>query len=535
MIKEILSLLKKYKIPIKVVIQPKGKKLDADSMQEAFTAEGVLVNSGKFNRLKSEEARRKITESLESKGLGNKAIQYKLRDWLISRQRYWGTPIPIIYCDDCGIVPVPEKDLPVELPEKVQFGKGNPLETNKSFVQTSCPRCSKSARRETDTMDTFFDSSWYFLRYTDSGNDKKPFDPKKAAYWMPVDQYVGGAEHAVMHLLYARFFTKVLRDLGFVHFDEPFPKLFNQGMLHKDGFVMSKSRGNVVLPEEVSKKYNIDTARLFLVSIASPDKDTEWSDKGVEGIFKFITKIVDYFGTVKIGKSSERVAHKVNKSIKEIGEDIDNFRYNVAVIRLRKLFASFGKEISKKDLESFVKLLSPFCPHLAEEFWEVLGNKPYASLQPWPRYDATKIKPELDIAEEYINDIQVDIRQVLKLAKIEKPTQIFLFIAPVWKYTLYDKTIGLLEKTRDAKQIIQELMKTPLKEHGKIVIKLVPALIKKLPDSVPKREQEIKYLQEAVDDIKKEFACEIVIQAAEESKEAKASQALPGKPAIFIE
>ncbi|MEK6839620.1 MAG: leucine--tRNA ligase, partial [Nanoarchaeota archaeon] len=264
---------KKYNIPLVFVISKDGKPQDAMKAKEAYIDNGLLFDSGKFSGMSNMEALPKIADWLEKEKYGKKTINFKLRDWLISRQRYWGTPIPVIYCDACGIVPVPEKDLPVLLPEKVTFGKGNPLETNEQFVKVKCPTCKKPARRETDTMDTFVDSSWYYLRYADSKNNKMPFDKKIASYWMPVDQYIGGAEHATMHLIYARFFTKVLRDLGYVKIDEPFPKLFNQGMLHKDGFVMSKSRGNVVLPEQVSEQYGIDTARFFLVSLATPDKD----------------------------------------------------------------------------------------------------------------------------------------------------------------------------------------------------------------------------------------------------------------------
>ena len=262
---------KKYSLPIKQVICGNWPKPVCPVLSEAYVNNGHLVASGEFEGLKNEEAKEKIAADLERLGLGKKVVQYKLRDWLVSRQRYWGTPIPFVYCEKCGVMPVPERDLPIKLPENVKFGQGNPLESNKEFVETKCPQCKGKARRETDTMDTFFDSSWYYLRYCDNKNDKKPFDASKTDYWMPVDQYIGGAEHACMHLIYARFFTKALRDLGFLKFDEPFIRLFNQGMLHgPDGAVMSKSRGNVVLPETVSAKYGMDTARLFFFSIPSP-------------------------------------------------------------------------------------------------------------------------------------------------------------------------------------------------------------------------------------------------------------------------
>ncbi len=427
---------KKYNLPIKVVINPKvdGRliKLNAKKLKEAYEGEGYLTNSEGFDHLSSVEAREHITKALEIKNLGKKSVQYKLRDWLISRQRYWGTPIPIIYCDECGIVPVPEKDLPVILPEKVKFGKGNPLETNEKFVNVRCPKCSKKAGRETDTMDTFFDSSWYYLRYCDNKNKEKPFDKNKVEYWLPVNQYIGGAEHAVMHLIYARFFIKVLRDLSFIKINEPFPKLFNQGMLHKDGFVMSKSRGNVVLPEEVSEKYGIDTARLFLVSIASPDKDIEWSSEGIEGSFRFINKVMNYVLNAKIGKTSEKVCHKFNETIKSITNEIENFRYNFAVIKVRKLIDDLDNEISKKDLEGFVKIFSVFCPHVAEELWEKLGNKNFISLEKWPEVDESKINERFDKEEEAMEKTIFDIMNIIKLLK-EKQDKV---VTKVYIYTL---------------------------------------------------------------------------------------------------
>jgi leucyl-tRNA synthetase len=423
----------KYKIPIKLVIQPKDKKLS--NLKEAYTEEGVLVNSDKFSGIESKKAIDEITQYLESKKFGKKAVNYKFRDWLVSRQRYWGTPIPIIYCCKCGMVPVPEKDLPVLLPEKVKFGEGNPLETSKEFVETKCPKCKGKARRETDTMDTFFDSSWYYLRYCDPDNSKEAFDKKKAEYWMPVDQYIGGAEHACMHLIYARFFTKALRDLGFVKFDEPFIKLFNQGMLlGTDGVKMSKSKGNVVNPDEVSKKYGMDTARLFLVSQASPDKDTQWSEAGIEGCLRIVRRIMNFFENIKKGKSSAKIENKINKGIKEISGDIENFKYNFAIINLRALFEAFEQEneIARKDLESFLRLLHPFCPHITEELWHNLGNKTFISVEKWPVCDESKINPELDKQEQQNSQLISDINNILRIIKEKggKLKKIYLYSLP---------------------------------------------------------------------------------------------------------
>ncbi len=425
---------KKYKIPIKLVVQPEDKKIEVKNMKEAYESFGVLVNSDGFDDLQSEEAKEHITKALEEKKRGKKIIQYKLRDWLISRQRYWGTPIPVVYCDVCGIIPVPEKELPVLLPEKAEFGKGNPLEINKKFIETNCYKCGGKARRETDTMDTFFDSSWYFLRFTDALNKKEPFDKKKAEYWMPVDFYIGGAEHACMHLIYARFFTKALRDLGFSNISEPFNRLFNQGMIHgEDGFVMSKSRGNAVDPADVFSKYGADSLRMFLVSMSSPDKDSVWSSTGVESSSKFLKKVYSYVKNSKIGKTSRKVESKLHQTIKIVSEEIECVRYNLALIRIRELFDSFENNIAKKDLEDFIKILAPFCPHIAEELWEMLGNKGFISLEKWPVYNESKIEEKFEQIERVLEKTVFDILSVLKILKDkrkEDSEKVYLYVLP---------------------------------------------------------------------------------------------------------
>ncbi len=433
---------KKYKLSIKQVI--KG----GDIKKEAYVEEGVLINSGNFNGLSSEEAIEHISLFLKEKKLGNKTVNFRLKDWLISRQRYWGTPIPVVYCDKCRIVPIPEKDLPVKLPEKVKFGKGNPLETAKSWIETKCPKCKGKARRETDTMDTFVNSSWYFLRYCDSKNKIKIFDPKKVEYWMPINQYIGGAEHACMHLIYFRFYTKFLRDIGLLKFDEPATNLFNQGMLHgKDGAVMSKSRGNVVLPEEISKKYGIDTARFFLMSIASPDRDTEWSDSGIEGSFRFVKKVMDYFEKVKIGNSDPKTESNLNKTIKEVTNNIEEFKYNLAVINIRELLNSLPEETSKDVLEKSLKLLHIFCPHITEELWERIGNKTFISLEKWPFADEKKINEKFEKEEEAIETLIKDINNVVKIVrdKGKEVEKIFIYVLPN-EINLYISNIGIINK-----------------------------------------------------------------------------------------
>ncbi|MFA5176217.1 MAG: class I tRNA ligase family protein [Candidatus Nanoarchaeia archaeon] len=402
------------------------------SIKEAFTGNGTLINSKEFNGTNNLDAIEEITKHLEKLKSGKKVTQYKLRDWMISRQRYWGTPIPIIYCDKCGVVPVPEKDLPVTLPEKVKFETGNPLSTNKEFLNVKCPKCKGPGRRETDTMGGFVDSSWYFIRFCDNTNKKQPFDKKKANYWMPVDQYIGGAEHAVMHLMYARFFVKALKDLGIVSFDEPFSKLFNQGIVYKDGAKMSKSKGNVVYQTEISEKYGIDTARLFLMSIAAPDAVMEWRDEGVESSFKFINKVITYYENVKIGKSTDKIESKLNKTIKEVTEDIESFNYNIAIIKIRKLFESFNKEESKNTLESFLKLFHPICPHITEELWSKLKNKGFLSLEDWPKADLKKINEKFEQEDKLIDNLTEDINNVVRIIKEKgnEPKKVFIYTIP---------------------------------------------------------------------------------------------------------
>ncbi|MEE9525309.1 MAG: leucine--tRNA ligase [Candidatus Woesearchaeota archaeon] len=529
---------KKYDLGFYPVIEPPNEKLDPKKMKQAYTdlTVGKMVDAGKFTGMDAKEAKIAVADYTVKIGHGEKTVNYKLRDWLVSRQRYWGTPIPVIHCAKCGLVPVSEKDLPILLPEKVKFGEGNPLLSSKEFVEVKCPTCKGDARRETDTMDTFYDSSWYFLRYCDNKNKKAPFDKKKVKYWMPVDQYIGGAEHACMHLIYARFFTKALRDLKYVNFDEPFTKLFNQGMLHgDDGHVMSKSRGNVVLPEEVGDKYGIDTARFFLMSIASPDKDLEWSDQGIEGSARFMKRLFAYFDSVKIGKSSKKVESKLNKAIKGVTEDIEEFRYNLAIIKIRELFDALEEEVSKKTLENFLKLLHPFCPHFTEEFWEKIGNKPFITLAGWPKYDESKIDLKAEEIEKFIEGVVGDVRRVLKLVGNDKPEEIILFVSNEWKYKFMDKIKQEMEKTRNIGELIKKTMD---KKHGKDISAMIPRLVKdpaKIPEIVLDQKTEVDALKKNLTILKKEFGTEnIAVFTADESHEPKAKQAMPGKPAILI-
>ncbi len=517
---------KKYGIPIKEVISSKEGIKNC-----AFTGSGKLFNSGKFDGIDSVRAKELITKELAMKKLGKKTINYRLRDWLISRQRYWGTPIPIINCDKCGVVPVPEKDLPVVLPKDVEFGKGNPLETNKGFIRAECPNCGSEARRETDTMDTFVNSSWYYLRYADPGNDKKIFDDKKANYWAPVDFYIGGKEHACMHLIYVRYYTKFLRDLGLLDFDEPVIKLFNQGMLHgSDGNKMSKSLGNVINPLDSIKKYSADALRMYLVSVASPDSDFNWDDKGLESNHKFLLKVADNFSKIKIGNSSDRTISKLHKTIRSVTEDIEKMKYNLAVIKIRELFDHLSLEESKETLENFLKLLTPFCPHIAEELWNKLGNEGFISTADWPVVDEKKIDERFEIIESLEQQIKSDIYKVMELANIKNPKKVTLIQAAKWKYEFFDVLKKELAKTRDPKIIIPRIMSSGLKKYGKDIMKLMPKYLKTgLPDYLSEKDEE-EALKEII--TKLGFSTELV--KAEASEEPKAKQAMPGKPAIII-
>jgi len=422
---------KKYKIEIEQVITGKDplnfkNKYNGD---DAFTGPGILIASKQFNGMDNENAKKEITKYLIEKKLGKKVTNFKLRDWGISRQRYWGTPIPIIHCEKCGAVPVSESDLPVKLPKEIKFGKGNPLETNEKWLNAKCPKCSRPGKRESDTMDTFVNSSWYFLRFCDPNNDKKIFDSKYANYWCPIDTYIGGAEHACMHLIYFRFYTKFLRDLGLINFDEPAKKLFHQGMLHgEDGNKMSKSIGNTIDPIDTTKKYGVDAIRFFLVSVASPDKDFNWSEKGISGSSKFINKILEFFENIKPSKDSKEIEIKLNKTIRNLKNYYDNFEYRKATIELRELFDLIIKEqsVSHDTLEKSLQLLNPICPHITEELWEKLGNTNLISLSSWPETKKIKEnkKDEENLTQKTIKKIKI------MLEKIRDKEKIFIYVMP---------------------------------------------------------------------------------------------------------
>ena len=451
---------KKYRLPIRVVIQPPEQTVTADTMTEAYVDEGMMIESGEFSGLANVAGKEKIAEHAQTKGWGKKQIRFRLRDWGVSRQRYWGTPIPIRYCDTCGIVPVPESDLPVELPTDVPFtGKGgSPLGESKSFAAVICPQCGGAARPETDTMDTFVDSSWYFLRYTSARFEKAPFDPAQADRWMPVDQYIGGVEHAVLHLLYARFFTKALRDLGLTKVDEPFTNLLTQGMVsketyrcsdhgwlfpgdligsEKDGWrcgqcgnpvvigrveKMSKSKRNIIDPEDLISRYGADTARLFTLFAAPPEKDLEWSDQGVEGASRFLSRLwrliaqerpawevaeAAEFSSAELSAELRELRRAIHRTIKKVTEDIEErFHFNTAIAAIMELFNALslaaqrgdhskaGVAVRREGLQTIVLLLAPFVPHVASELWQEF--EPGASLEDarWPMFSSGALEEE---------------------------------------------------------------------------------------------------------------------------------------------
>ena len=411
----------KYGLDKRLVVQTTANPLTIATMDGAYDGTGVMVNSGQFDGLDNEVAKGKMADWLEAQGVGRRRVTYRLRDWLISRQRYWGAPIPIIYCEDCGAVAAPKEELPIRLPENVRFDAGSvsPLASVSEFVNCQCPKCGKPARRETDTMDTFICSSWYYFRYTDPRNVKAPWDINKCNYWTPVDQYIGGIEHAILHLLYSRFFTKVLKDAGLVDTDEPFKNLLTQGMVIKDGAKMSKSKGNIVSPEEIVKKYGADTARLFILFASPPERDLEWSDQGVEGAARFLGRlwrIVHHFADAVVGAPASYDAASLDANEKELrralhatirkvtDDDADRFNFNTAISSIMELVNAMHAyrdaaetvqpALLRETVEALLRLLAPFAPHIAEEIWQQLERSGSIHQQAWPKWDAEAIKTD---------------------------------------------------------------------------------------------------------------------------------------------
>ncbi len=411
---------RKYGLPVRVVVEPRGEHLDPDTMTGAYSGPGVMVNSGPFDGMDNETGKKAVTDELAKQGKGRATTQFRLRDWNISRQRYWGAPIPVVYCEQCGLVPEKEENLPVLLPlnAHVREDGRSPLPETESFAACRCPRCGGPARRETDTMDTFVESSWYFARYTSPRNEQAPFDPAALKYWLPVDQYIGGVEHAILHLLYARFFTKALRDLGFYPADlaEPFSNLLTQGMVLKDGGKMSKSKGNIVAPSEMIEKYGADTVRLFCLFAAPPERDFDWSDSGIEGASRFIGRVWRLFEEERehllplkacqstAGDAAAPEARELRRrehlTVKKCGEDMgDRFQFNTAIAAVMELVNAMylsrealrgsegGRRVFSSAMASVLTLLSPVTPHVCEELWERLGHATSLSAELMPQWD----------------------------------------------------------------------------------------------------------------------------------------------------
>jgi leucyl-tRNA synthetase len=445
---------KKYGIPMTCVIQPPGQTLDPAQMTAAYVEDGIMVNSGPFDGMPNRAAMDAICEYLEKEGIGTRAVNYRLRDWGISRQRYWGAPIPIIYCERCGITIVPEKDLPVVLPLDVgpKENGASPLPDLPSFIETQCPICGGPGRRETDTMDTFVESSWYFARYCSPDYDHGPLDKERVAYWMPVDQYIGGIEHAILHLLYARFFTKVLRDMDLVAFDEPFTNLLTQGMVIKDGAKMSKSKGNIVDPEDMIQQYGADTTRLFTLFAAPPERDLEWQEEGVEGGHRFLHRVwrliydlrdgsAGYFPSVEttdLPPLLAEVRQKLHRTIKKVTEDIERFHFNTAIAAVMELVnylyqvkaaipnTQQGRAIVQEVINALIVILAPFCPHIAEALWEAAGHGESVMKAAWPTYDLVAIAEETIVIVVQVNGKLRERLLIPAAAPEEEVTQLAL-------------------------------------------------------------------------------------------------------------
>jgi len=575
----------KYNIPIQVVIQPPYYELNAETMTQAYEEDGYLVNSEEFNQLENRIAMKEISKKLQEQGKGNEVINYKLRDWLISRQRYWGTPIPMIYCERCGVVPVPYEDLPVKLPKDIQFtGSGNPLETSEEFVNCKCPQCGGDARRETDTMDTFVDSSWYFFRFCDPKNTEALFDPELIDYFMPVNQYIGGIEHAIMHLLYARFFTKILRDLGLYKYDEPFLKLLTQGMVNKEhpfcavcnkflhfgefeeakcltcgnlyemkSAKMSKSLGNVVDPNVLIDKYGADTSRLFILFWANPEKEMEWSDKGVDFTWNFINKIF----RLLLEKPTEFrtnetlddkfILYHLHKTIRDVTQSIETLQLRDAsnniiqfidIIR-KYLSQPVRQDIFKELIEKTTLLLTPFTPHLCEEIWERLNHQDFISLEKWPLYNEQYITPKIEYEWNLLQDLIESINNILKVIQLEKIQQIKLIVAQNWKFSLFQIISEEFNKGTPRPEIMKKVMRTDLRKYGKeinLILENIYKSAKILPAILLNQDEELEFYEAIKETIENKFSAYVQIMKEEDaSSDKKAGRAIPGKPGITIE
>jgi leucyl-tRNA synthetase len=572
-----------HDIEIRKVVEPEESY---DFGEEAYEGDGDHVNSEFLDGLDKEEAIEKIIEKLEENNQGEEDVQYKLRDWLISRQRYWGTPIPVIYCDECGVVPVPEDDLPVKLPEDVEFtGEENPIKTSDHFGETECPECGAQAERETDTMDTFINSSWYFLRFCSPEFEDAPFDSEDANYWMNVDQYVGGVEHAVMHLLYARFFQKFLRDQGMVEQDEPFEKLLTQGMVNHpsydcpehgwmypeeiedenictkcgrevevDTIKMSKSKNNVVRPSELVKEYGADTARLFILSASHPSKELDWSKDGVQAshdMLKRIERLVEdndellTRGKPRLEDTSLEdriVSSRIQRAKGNATEYNENYEFNLAVGEIDKLLTKLywykqknpDPAIFSHGIETLIKLIAPYAPHLADEMWNKL-DEGFLYKSEWPKLDEKLLDEEAETIDEYFDNVASDIRQIQNIVEKE-PEKIKIIKSAEWKYEAFQEINANL-RLDDVREITGKTVNAGFSDHANTINQKVQEAYQnpgKFKDQLIKENAEERALEANQDRWKEEFDAKIIIEAEEESSEEKSDRAEPGKPAIVV-
>lgn len=579
---------KEHNIDITPVIEPEG---DHDFDESAYEGDGKHINSGKLNGLRNDEAIEKMTEILEDEEVGEHDVSYKIRDWCISRQRYWGTPIPVVYCDKCGTVPLPDEKLPLELPDDVEFVEsGNPVETSNSFKETECPECGGKAKRETDTMETFQNSSWYFLRFTSPDFEELPFDEEEANYWMNVDQYIGGIEHATKHLIYARFFNKFFRDLGMVEQKEPFEGLLTQGMvlsrayrceehdwLHPDEVTekdakyycddcgrevfdevmkMSKSKNNGVDPQELVDEHGADTARLFTLRATYPEKSFEWSQDGVESakeMLKRIQRLLDENEELvtnedvdlgDAGIEDKIVSSEIQRTVEEVTHHFEEKEFNLALDRIAKLITKLNwyrekepeEEIYSDGLKKVVKMIGPVSPHIAEELWQELGEG-YLIDSSWPESEEALIDQEAERIEEYFQRVSSDIREIREMVESE-PSKVKIITAASWKYRAENSIQQLIEESKNVGDIMDKVLDKELKEHANQISTMAQDAVENpgsFKERVITKEDEEKALEENLERLKDEFGLDVEIETEEDSDEEKASRARPGEPAIILE
>ncbi|WP_049998099.1 leucine--tRNA ligase [Halococcus sediminicola] len=531
-----------YDIEIRQVVAPEEGEVDIG--EEAYTDEGVLVNSGEYDGMESTAAREQLVEDIETAA---HHTQYRLRDWLISRQRYWGTPIPVVHCEECGPVLVPDEELPVELPEFVPTPTGNPLEEVDTFVHTECPECGGPAERETDTMDTFMDSSWYFLRFTSPDREDVPFDTERANDWMPVDKYVGGIEHAVMHLLYSRFVTRAISDMDMLDVREPFEHYLPQGMVQLEGTAMSSSKGNVVSPVEIRDEYGADTARLFMMGAARPSKDFDWTERGVRSSNEFVGRLVEMVEAFAADESAttdagerpidEYVAREIDATIAETTAGYESFRFNdalrearglVSLLRRYREQATPDSHTFERGLKTAVRLFAPVTPHVAEECWTTLGEEGFVAAADWP-----EAAHDADHAAErrLIENTREDVRHIIDVADISNPEEIEVVVAPAWKHRALDIAIG-----SDDDVVGSVMADEDLRERGEAAADYAKDLAERR-QSLSKSlapDEEFAALRRAEWLFEREFGCPVRLERASDAPEEIARTATPGRPAIEI-